>query len=223
MYYEIKKKRGNSGLENQQQTSGCEGEGEENEVGTEQEACGSAVNGGIENENGLISIVQQTLCGPFKDKFNSSKYLSWDGVYIFRRLFIVSVFVFVEDATYKLYVLLAGQILILMHHSHVKPYNSKFLNFLESASLGFLVLINGMNLLSVYDFAHGISEVGDKLLLQKIFAWIETVLHLLVPTLIMTSLAVLLIVRCFYIIFKILRYSITTLTRLAHDVIFERR
>ena len=219
MYYAIKKKRGNSGLENQQETSGCEGEGEENEVGTEQEACGSAVNGGIENENGLISIVQQTLCGPFKDKFNSSKYLSWDGVYIFRRLFIVSVFVFVEDATYKLYVLLAGQILILMHHSHVKPYNSKFLNFLESASLGFLVLINGMNLLSVYDFAHGISEVGDKLLLLKIFAWIETVLHLLVPTLIITSLAVLLIVRCFYIIFKILRYCSAALLRRCCDVV----
>ena len=188
-----------------------------NDDGMRQEPFENSINDVEENCNDLISTVQQILCGPFKDKVNSSKFLSWDGVYIFRRLFIVSVFVFVEDATYKLYVILAGQILILMHHSHVKPYKSKFLNFLESASLGFLVLINGMNLLSVYDFAHGISEVGDNLLLLKIFAWIETVLHLLVPTLIITSLAVLLIVRCFYIIFKILRYLIRSVMRLCSE------
>ena len=198
----------------QQQVLNSEERNFVNDDGMRQEPFENSLNDVEENCNDLISTVQQILCGPFKDKVNSSKFLSWDGVYIFRRLFIVSVFVFVEDATYKLYVLLAGQILILMHHSHVKPYKSKFLNFLESASLGFLVLINGMNLLSVYDFAHGISEVGDKLLLLKIFAWIETVLHLLVPTLIITSLAVLLIVRCFYIIFKILRYLIRAVTRL---------
>ena len=204
VYYAVKKNRGNNGLEDQQQTSGYEGQGEENEISTEQEACGSALDSVRGNKNGWIPIIQGILCGPFKDKINSSKYLSWDGVYIFRRLCIVSVFVFVEDATYKLYVLLVVQILILMHHSHVRPYKSKVLNWLESASLGFLVLINGMNLFVVYDFAHGILEVGDKLLLLKIFAWIETVLHLLVPTLIITSLAVLLVVRCFYTIFKIL-------------------
>ena len=198
----------------QQQVLNSEERNFVNDDGMRREPFENSLNDVEENCNDLISTVQQILCGPFKDEVNSSKFLSWDGVYIFRRLFIVSVFVFVEDATYKLYVLLAGQILILMHHSHVKPYNSKFLNFLESASLGFLVLINGMNLLAVYDFAHGISEVGDKLLLMKLFAWIETVLHLLVPTLIITSLAVLLIVRCFYIIFKILRFSIRAVIRL---------
>ena len=214
VYYAVKKNRGNNGLEDQQQTSGYEGQGEENAISAEQEACGSALDSVRGNENGLIPIIQGILCGPFKDKINSSKYLSWDGVYIFRRLCIVSVFVFVEDATYKLYVLLVVQILILMHQSHVRPYKSKVLNWLESASLGFLVLINGMNLFIVYDFAHGILEVGDKLLLLKIFAWIETVLHLLVPTLIITSLAVLLVVRCFYVMFKILRFCIRVVMRL---------
>ena len=151
------------------------------------------------------------LCGPFKDTVNSSHFLSWDGVYIFRRLFIVTMFVFIDDALYKLYVIMAGQILFLVHHAHVKPFKEKFLNRAESASLAFLVLINGMNLLTVYDSTHGISEVGDKLLLLKIFAWIETILHLFVPTLIAASLAILIVARTLYVIFKVFKYFVRTI------------
>ena len=178
----------------------------EYDIGPRLEACGHERNSVDENYTGMVATVQQILCGPFNDNVNTSKYLSWDGVYIFRRLFIVSVFVFVDDPMYKLYAIMTGQILILLHHAHVRPYKDNFLNYLESGSLVFLVLINAMNLLAVFDFDHGVSEVGDKLVLLKLFAWIETVLHILAPTLITASLVILVAVNFVFVMIKILKH-----------------
>ena len=213
IYYLIQRKVGNKTVKNSSQTINSEGFSWEYVEGTGKEACGSALDDDGKCQNAVVFAVQQMLCAPFKDKVNSSKYLSWDGVYIFRRLFIISAFVFVDDAIYKLYVIMAGQIIFLLHHAHIRPYKEKFINHLESASLGMLVLINGMNLFVVYDFTHGISEVGDKRLLLQIFAWTENILHLLVPAIIIASLGVLLIVRFLVVLFKMMRFIIRTVMR----------
>ena len=158
-----------------------------------------------EAHNNLLFSVQQLLCAPFKDTVNSSNFLSWDGVYVFRRLFVVSVFVFVENPLYKLYIILAGQIIFLIHHVHVKPYKNKILNLIETGSLAFLVMINAMNLLAVDHYINGVNEEGEQLLLLQIFSWIEAVLHLFVPVILVTTISVLAISRCLHFAFKALK------------------
>ena len=162
----------------------------------------------VSHTDNVVSSVRQILCAPFNDAVNSSSYISWDGVYIFRRLFIVSVFVLVHNPIYKLYIILAGQIFFLTHHVYTKPYKEKALNIMETGSLAFLIMTNAINLLAVYDFTNGITEVGEQLLLSKIFVWIETIIYLLVPTLVATSVSILAITRFVYLIFKATRKAL---------------
>ena len=160
---------------------------------------------GAEAQSNLLSSVQLLLCAPFKDAVNSSNFLSWDGVYIFRRLFVVSVFVFVENPLYKLYIILAGQIIFLIHHVHVKPYKDKLLNLIETGSLIALVMINAMSLLAVDDFVNGVDQMGEQLQLLQIFSWIEAVLHLIVPVILVATISVLAVARCLHCAFKALK------------------
>ena len=150
--------------------------------------------------NGILKF----LIGPFKSA--SKQQSRWEGVYLSRRLVLVSVNAIVQDQIYKLFVLLLIQVSFLSHHLYVKPFKAKSLNVLEAISLIAQITITTVNTFAVYDFAHGFHEQGAELSLLKIFGWVELVLVLLTPTLILLVVALLIIVRIVIIVFKVIRY-----------------
>lgn len=140
-----------------------------------------------------IAEIFKNRTGPFSTAFNERLYFSWEGVYILRRLIIVILFTFIKEPIHKLYAILMMQIIFLLHHVHMRPYASKALNHWETFSLTALVLINSMNLFSVYSYSHGIEEQGDKLVLLKAFSWIQLSIGIAIPALVIIGFAFIII------------------------------
>eukprot|EP00112_Aurelia_sp_Birch-Aquarium-sp1_P022878 Seg660.7 transcript_id=Seg660.7/GoldUCD/mRNA.D3Y31 product="hypothetical protein" protein_id=Seg660.7/GoldUCD/D3Y31 len=155
-------------------------------------------------ENDVTNGVLKFLVGPFK---SSSKHQSrWEGVYLARRLILVSVNAFVQDQIYKLYAMLLIQVLFLSHHQQVKPFKSKSLNVLETISLIAQIMITAVNTFAAYDYIHGLYEEGADLYLLKIFAWAELVLVLLAPVLISVVVTLLIIAKIVIMVCKIFKW-----------------
>lgn len=153
-------------------------------------------------EDPALSDVFQNRTSPFSEAVNRRLYFSWEGAYILRRLVIVVLFTFIKDPIYKLYSILMMQVVFLLHHIHMKPYASNAMNHLETASLTTLVLINSMNLFSVYGYSHGIAEEGDKLILLEAFSWIQVIIGMVVPVIIIFPLAVLILIYLICLVTK---------------------
>ena len=160
---------------------------------------------GLSKKNFVTAAILKNRIGPFRKNLNNTEFLSWEGVYISRRLVIVALFTFMQDPLYRLYLILFVQTLILLHHVHFKPYKSVFLNIFETISLTALILINSMNLFAVYDYTHGIKEEGAKLDLLKVFAWIEMFTVSVVPLVVAVVFVVLVIGRLGRLIFVCVR------------------
>ena len=154
--------------------------------------------------NAVTNGILKFLIGPFKSA--SKQESRWEGVYLSRRLVLVSVNAIVQDQIYKLFALLLIQVSFLSHHLYVKPFKAKSLNVLEALSLIAQITITAVNTFAVYDFAHGFHEQGAELSLLRIFGWVELVLVLLTPMLIILVVVLLIIVRIFIIVFKVIRY-----------------
>ena len=144
----------------------------------------------------VLKAVLTERCKPFTDDINSSKYFSWEGFYILRRLILISIFTFSKDSVCKLYISLFLQICFLLHHVYKKPYKNAKLNLLEMLSLAMLVLINSMDLYSAYGIDHGVREEGKGLILLKVFGWIIA-MTVLVPPIILLSILFLLLLCAF--------------------------
>eukprot|EP00112_Aurelia_sp_Birch-Aquarium-sp1_P017112 Seg3947.2 transcript_id=Seg3947.2/GoldUCD/mRNA.D3Y31 product="hypothetical protein" protein_id=Seg3947.2/GoldUCD/D3Y31 len=140
-------------------------------------------------ENAVTNGIMKFLVGPFKS--TCKQHSRWEGVYLARRLILVSVNAFVQDQIYKLFALLLIQVSFLSHHLYLKPFKARSLNVLEAMSLIAQITITAVNTFAVYDFAHGFHEQGAELSLLKIFGWVELILVLLTPMLIILVVALL--------------------------------
>ena len=166
-----------------------------------------------QNPHRVTNSILKLLSGPFKSK--RKHQIRWEGVYLLRRLILVSVNSFIQDEMYKLYSMLLIQILFLLHHVHMRPFKNKLLNTIETISLTILIMLNSVKTFAVYDTKHGLHEEGPDLLLLKIFTWTELVLVLFAPLVTFLLAAVLIIVNTFITTFKTLRYLYRWVVRFA--------
>ena len=152
----------------------------------------------------LMDRMLKLISGPFKSKHKHQS--RWEGVYLIRRLILVSVNSFVQDQIYKLYSLLLIQVLFLLHHVHMKPFKNKLLNMVETVSLTALIMLNCVKTFAVYDAKHGLQEEGADLLLLKIFAWTELVLVLFAPVVIGLLVIAVVIARIATAVFRLFKH-----------------
>ena len=153
--------------------------------------------------NTVPKLIHESLTSPFKKTSDEPEYLHWEGVYIARRLVLITILTFTQDHNIKLYTMLFVQISFLLHHVHLQPFNNRFLNILETISLTALVLISSMNLLckdDIQDFERASKSVN----LQDIFAWIEIAIVLLLPVAICAVTGLLVCLRIAYVILKVI-------------------
>eukprot|EP00112_Aurelia_sp_Birch-Aquarium-sp1_P015137 Seg3327.2 transcript_id=Seg3327.2/GoldUCD/mRNA.D3Y31 product="hypothetical protein" protein_id=Seg3327.2/GoldUCD/D3Y31 len=156
------------------------------------------------DSNPVTQSILKLLTGPFKSK--NKHQIRWEGVYLLRRLILVSVHSFVRNQIYKLYAMLLLQVLFSLHHVYMRPFKNKLLNMIETISLTALIMLNCVKTFAVYDAKHGLHEEGADLLLLKIFAWTELVLVLFAPVVIGLIVGVLIIARIALVIFKLFKY-----------------
>ena len=71
---------------------------------------------------------------------------NWESVLIFRRLVIISLFIFVHNSLLRACLLFFVSFVFLMHHVSVQPFANKAVNKFETASLSVLVLFSGLNI-----------------------------------------------------------------------------
>ena len=152
-------------------------------------------------EDTVCKAILKNLAGSFKCVDKQSMH--WEGVFLVRRLIIVSAYSFIKDPIYKSYTIQVIQILILVHHVNVRPFKSNVLNGLETVSLAMLVLISGMNSFATFVYTHGIHEEGNYLMLLEVFAWIRLVAILLIPAVIGCIVAVLITVKVLVVLFAV--------------------
>ena len=145
----------------------------------------------------VCAAILKNLTGCFK--CISKHSLQWEGIYLIRRLILISISTFVKDLIYKSYFILLIQILILLHHVNVKPFRSKMLNVLETISLTILIMISAMATFGNFAYTHGIHEEGNHLMLLKVFSWIRVVIVLLLPAL-----------ACVFIVFFLLAFLLSS-------------
>ena len=162
-------------------------------------------------EDNVCKAILKNLSGSFKCIDKQS--IHWEGVFLVRRLIIVSAYSFIKDPIYKSYTIQVIQILILVHHVNVRPFKSKLLNGLETVSLAMLVLISGMNSFATFVYTHGIHEGGDYLMLLKVFAWIRLVAILFIPAVIGCIVAVLITVKVLFVLFTFCVFIIKKLIK----------
>lgn len=148
--------------------------------------------------------VQKILEGPFNT--TRKQHIRWEGVYLVRRLILLSINAFVHDQISKLYTMQLIQLLFLLHHVYVRPFKSKLLNSLETTSLTALIMINGVKTFTVYDYEHGLHEEAAGLYLLKVFAWTELAFVLCGPIVIGLSVAVLVIAILLLVTSKLISY-----------------
>ena len=147
-----------------------------------------------EFDDAAVNEIFENRVGPFSASANQKLYFSWEGVYILRRLVLVMCASFIADPIYKLYAMLIAQVIFLLHHVHLRPYAAKSMNHLETVCLTALVLINSMDLFPAYGYSYGMEEEGGRrLLLLKIFGWLQLIMGTILPMIMFTIVALLMI------------------------------
>ena len=132
------------------------------------------------NDAAMAEIFKNRV-DPFSASINKKLYLSWEGVYILRRLVLVICDSFITDPVQKLYAMLMSQIVFLLHHVIVKPYAAQSMNHLETVCLTVLVIINSTNLLPAYDYSHGIEEESKHRILLQAVRFAQPLVGTLLP------------------------------------------
>ena len=102
------------------------------------------------------AAIIRILLGPFRAHepvfcFPASR-LPWEGFLIFRRLVLIIVLTFVHDNRPKMMIALIIYVAILISHMYVKPFISSRENFIETLSLGTLVVFNALTLVKALYF-----------------------------------------------------------------------
>ena len=128
----------------------------------------------------VLQRILHSLIAPFMKSKRSREYLWWEGVYIFRRLFLICIVRFVHDPIARIQLMVHVQVLFLLHHVHCKPFKRRFLNHLETASLTILVTFSSISALNVYDYSYGITQQDSSIILV-IFSWLRLSIMIAIP------------------------------------------
>jgi hypothetical protein len=92
---------------------------------------------------GTVSALR-TLQGPFRD----NRYgVCWAGVLVGRRLVLILLYTFVNDALVRLLAMLVFCFIVLLHHVDVQPYRDRRGNAAGTASAAALVILGTINLI----------------------------------------------------------------------------
>ena len=146
-----------------------------------------------------VEEMQDLLEGSFRHyhgTVNDRKYpLSWESIFISRRLILIFIKTFVTDALIRLYFMLFFMVSFTLHHIYIRPFISKFLNFIELISLCMLSLICALNILPAFIYMNPMATSVYIQILADIFHQIETILMLVFPSVIGFIVAILTTVR----------------------------
>ena len=153
----------------------------------------------------VLQKILESLTTPFKKPANGRGFLWWEGVYIFRRLLLISLIRFIHDDVVKNQLMLFAQVIFLLHHIHCKPFKRRFLNHLETASLTILVVFTSISSSYAYDYKYGTSEEEDSILLM-VFAWFRVVIVVTLPA---VAIAVLVIPLILWFVKTVINLTIT--------------
>ena len=142
----------------------------------------------------VIKILQ----GPFKE----TGPVCWAGVLIGRRLVLILLYTFVNDALIRLLCMLLTCFIILLHHVHVNPYKDSRGNIAGTASAAALVTLGCINLVRAGFEAAEYTPSGPNATLMKAFIEIENLLMLWSPLAVMCVVGLILVVRISVLIAK---------------------
>ena len=166
--------------------------------------------------NKIAEEMQDLLEGPFRcyhGAVNDRQYrLSWESIFIGRRLILIIIMTFVTDTLLRLYLMLFFMFLFTLHHIYVRPFISDFLNSIELISLCMLSIICALNILPAYMYMNPMTTSVYIQSLANIFCKIETILTLLFPSVIGFIVAILVTVR----VLQFLLWMFCLFVRLIH-------
>lgn len=134
--------------------------------------------------------VLQVLQGPFKQRS-----LCWAGVLIARRLVLILIFTFVNDALIRMLLMLLACFFNLLQHMSVKPYKTSLANIVGTSSAAALITLCSINLVRAGFEAAEYTPSGPNAYLMRVFAELENLLLLWLPAVILSAIILLLLYR----------------------------
>ncbi|XP_066913669.1 uncharacterized protein [Clytia hemisphaerica] len=137
---------------------------------------------------------------------NTPEPAFWSGVLIGRRLILIIVFSFIQAPVLRLYLALIICVIYLIHHMYYQPYLNKASNIVETLSSSVLIVFCSMNLFFAYSYVSDITPEKADETLTILFRWFEAIILVVLPTLVMFSLACLVLTRGFVLIWQCFRY-----------------
>ena len=146
------------------------------------------------------------LEGPFRNSVDGCTHniyhLSWESIYIGRRLVLICIKTFVINTFIHLLLMSFFLVLFLCHHIYVKPFRSNFLNNVEVVSLLMLIAIGFLNLTPAYNYTYPSTSYIYVKDLIKVQQQIESVLILFFPVVVGLCAGILTLLRLVELLYK---------------------
>ena len=128
----------------------------------------------------VVHRILESLIASFRKSKKKREFLWWEGVYIFRRLLVISLVRFVHGPFARNQLMLFAQVMFLLHHMYCRPFNRRFLNHLETASLTILVMFTSTSARYAYNYKYGITG-DDTSTFSDVFAWLRVIVIIALP------------------------------------------
>ena len=170
----------------------------------------------VEDDGAFVTSVKQMLTSAFRKNNGTSECIWWEGMLLLRRFILTAALTFLHDIYVKVYTALVLQLIFLLQHVHVQPYNIRILNIIETSSLTLLTIIGSMNFLNSLDYGGSFENVDSSRILQQTFAWTQVVIASCVPLMlciISVIVFVLIALRMLYRLYSCIRVLPCTLGR----------
>ena len=158
------------------------------------------------NTREMLNVLE----GPFRKRHGTNKSISyklpWEAVLTARRLILIFTRTFINNVLLRLFLMQVSMILFLVHHIYIQPYSTKVLNNIETVSLLMLIIICIINTVPGYIYMNPLFVSSHFRQLLIALRKVETVLLLIVPSIIglcTCALVVIRILQFLYLMFKI--------------------
>ena len=97
--------------------------------------------------NEYTEALKSVLLSPFREPTaEKAGALYWESVFIMRRFILVFIYCFITNTTWRLFCMSVVCVLVLLHHTEMKPFRNKRANIAESISLLGLVILSIINM-----------------------------------------------------------------------------
>lgn len=145
------------------------------------------------NREQILLVLEE----PFHKVTEKKSAWYWEAVLMYRRLILIGVYVFFIDPITRLYAMSLPITVFLINHLRTKPYNSRFLNWLETCSLMSLCLLVALNIFWAYNYTTAIVVTEYMGILAHVFLYVETFI-LLFPIIVLALLICFLVLQAIY-------------------------